>query len=138
MNKVLLIGRVGKDPETNTTNGGTKVCKFSLATSETYKDKNTGEKKQNTEWHNIVFWGKLAEIAEKYLKKGSHVFVEGKLNYDSYEKDGQTKYFTQIVGKELTMLDKKGDSQSGNYQNTTTSTQRNEDVQSEESDELPF
>lgn len=106
-NNVQLIGHLGKDPEIKETSIGKKYAKFSLATSDTYKNQ-AGEKVTDTQWHNIIFWGKTAEIAENFLKTGSKCAVQGKLIYDSYEdKDGNKKYFTQIRGNELLLLDKK-------------------------------
>lgn len=112
LNKVMLIGRLGKDPELKSTNYGS-VCNFSLATSETYKDKTSGEKKETTTWHNIVCWNATADIAGKYLHKGSQVFVEGKLQTRSYDKDGITRYVTEIVVHNLVMLSPKSEGQSG-------------------------
>jgi len=106
-NNVQLIGHLGKDPEIKETTNGKKYAKFSLATSDTYKNQ-SGEKVTDTQWHNIILWGKIAEIAENYLKKGSHCAIQGKLVYDNYEdKDGNKKYFTQIRGNELLLLDKR-------------------------------
>ena len=107
VNKCILVGNLGKDPEVQTLENGVKVARFSLATSESYKDRNTGERIDNTEWHNIVLWRGVAEIAEKYLKKGSQIYLEGKLQTSSYEKDGITKYKTEVVGQNLTMLGSK-------------------------------
>ncbi len=104
VNKVILIGNLGKDPEVRHLENGTPVCSFSLATSETYKDRTTGERKTNTEWHNIVLWRGLAEVAEKYLHKGDQVYIEGKLVTRSWEKDNITRYTTEIVGSNMTML----------------------------------
>lgn len=112
VNKVILVGFLGKDPEVQTLESGVKVARFSIATSESYKDRNTGERIDSVEWHNIVLWRGVAEIAEKHLKKGSQVYIEGKLQTTSYEKEGITRYSTEIVGKELTMLDKKPETQS--------------------------
>jgi len=98
MNKVMLIGRLGKDPELRETKNGTKVCNFSVATTESYKDKKTGEYVNNTEWHNIVVWGALAEVCSKFLKKGAEVLVEGKMQTRQYEKkDGSKAYTTEVV-----------------------------------------
>ncbi len=104
VNKVILIGRLGKDPEVRHLESGVTVANFSLATSETYNDRNTGEKREQTEWHNVVLWRGLAEIAEKYVKKGNMIYVEGKLKTRSWEKDGITRYTTEIVGDNMTML----------------------------------
>ena len=103
VNKAILVGRLGNQPEVKETPKG-KVANFSIATSETWKDKDTGERKEQTEWHNIVLWRGLAEVAEKYLNKGDQVYIEGKLKTRSYEKDGVTRYTTEIVGDNLTML----------------------------------
>lgn len=103
VNRVTLLGTVGKDPEVKTLDGGVKVAKFSLATNESYKDKN-GQKIENTEWHNLSAWNKLAEIIEQYVKKGNNLYVEGKIKYRSYEKNGVKQYYTDIVIDVLTML----------------------------------
>lgn len=112
VNKVILVGRLGKDPETRNFEGGGVNCTFSIATSETWKDKQTGEKKERTEWHNIVIWGKLAEIAAKYLHKGDQVYVEGKMRTRNWEKDGITRYITEVFVDEMVMLSTKKDSAS--------------------------
>lgn len=106
-NKVQLIGHLGNDPEIKEISGGKKIAKWSLATNESYRTAE-GETKKETQWHHIVAWGKLAEIAEKYLQKGQEICVEGKLTNRSYEdKNGETKYFTEIVANEVLMLGKK-------------------------------
>ena len=104
VNKVILIGNLGRDPEVRHLESGTSVASFSMATTESYKDRTTGERRDVTEWHNIVLWRGLADIAEKYLKKGSSVYIEGKLRTRSWEKDGVTRYTTEVVGDNLTML----------------------------------
>ena len=104
VNKVILIGNLGRDPEVRYTESKIPVASFSIATTETYKDRNTGDRKDITEWHNIVLWRGLAEIAEKYLRKGSQVYIEGKLRTRSWEKDGVTRYTTEIVADNMTML----------------------------------
>ncbi len=113
VNKVILVGRLGKDPEVRHLENGTPVASFSIATSESYKDKSSGERVEKTEWHNIVLWRGLAEVAEKYLHKGDQVYVEGKLQTRSWEKDGVTRYSTEIVGREMTMLGSKGQPSGG-------------------------
>ncbi|HTM94058.1 MAG TPA: single-stranded DNA-binding protein [Flavisolibacter sp.] len=106
-NKVQLIGNLGQNPEIKTLDGGKKMAKFSLATSEVYRNAH-GEKVKETQWHNIVAWGKVAEIVEKYLTKGSEVAVEGKLTNRTYnDKEGNKKYFTEIQVNELLMLGEK-------------------------------
>jgi single-strand DNA-binding protein len=108
MNKCILFGNVGKDPEVKTFEGGNKVAKFSLATNKSYTKNN--EKVTETSWHNIVLWGKLAELAEKYVKKGNSVIIEGEISYRSYEnKDGVTVYITEINGDRLHFADSKKD-----------------------------
>ena len=113
VNKVILIGNLGKDPEVRTLQNGGKVANLSLATSESWRDKASGERKEKTEWHRVVIFGNLADIAEKYLKKGSKVYVSGSLQTRKWtDKDGAEKYSTEVVlqgfGGELTMLDGKG------------------------------
>ncbi len=106
-NKVQLIGHLGADPEIKTFDSGKKKVKLSLATSESYKSA-TGEKVEQTQWHNLIVWGKTADIAEKYLHKGSELAVDGKLSYRSYDdKNGDKKYITEIIVNELMMLGKK-------------------------------
>jgi single-strand DNA-binding protein len=105
INKVLLIGNLGADPETRYMPDGTAVCNLRIATTETWKDKNSGERKEATEWHRVVFFGKLAEIANEYLKKGASIFVEGSIVTRKWQdKDRQDRYTTEIKGKELKML----------------------------------
>ena len=103
VNKALILGRVGKDPEVRHLENGASVANFSLATTEKYKDK-SGEKKEITTWHNIVLWRGLADIAAKYVKKGDLLYIEGKITTRSWEKDGVTRYTTEIVGNEMKML----------------------------------
>ena len=111
LNKVQLIGRLGKNPEFKALTNGNKVASFSVATSEKWKDKNSGETKETTTWHNIVIWGSLADVAARYLKKGDNVYLEGKITTRSYEKDGVTRYVTEIVVNNMVMLG--GKSQGG-------------------------
>lgn len=110
VNKVILIGRLGKDPETRYMPNGEAVTNATLATSENWKDK-SGEKQEKTEWHNLVFYRRLAEIAGEYLKKGSQVYIEGKLQTRKWEKDGVTRYSTEIIVNEMTMLGGKRDNE---------------------------
>lgn len=105
VNKVILVGNLGKDPEVRHLEGGVSVANFSLATSESYRDKN-GQRVEQTEWHNIVVWRGLADVAEKYLRKGSKIYLEGKLKTRSWDdKDGNKRYSTDIVAETFTMLD---------------------------------
>jgi single-strand DNA-binding protein len=108
VNKVILIGHVGKDPEVKYLEGGTAVAKFSLATSESYKDKQ-GNKVDTTEWHNIVMWRQLAELAEKYIRKGKLLYIEGKIKTRTYGEGDNKKYFTEIIADEMTFLGSKAD-----------------------------
>ena len=106
LNKIMLIGRLGKDPEVRYSNGGDPVATFSLATSENWTDKR-GEKQERTEWHNIVAWRRLAEICQQYLKKGSKVYIEGRIETRSWDdaSTGQKKYMTEIIADQMIMLD---------------------------------
>lgn len=104
VNKVILVGRLGKDPEVRNLDNGAVVANFTIATSESYKDKTTGEKKEVTEWHNVVLWRGLAEISQRYLHKGDMVYIEGKLRTRSWEKEGVTRYTTEVVADNMTML----------------------------------
>ena len=116
INRVHLIGNTGKDPEIRTTGSGKKVASFSLATSESYKD-HSGQKVTETQWHNIKAWGNLAEVAEKYIRKGQLLYVEGKVTYSSYDdKDGNKKYVTEIIASNFQMLGKKPEDQTGESQ----------------------
>ena len=105
VNKIILVGTCGKDPETRYMPSGGAVTNISMATSEQWKDKQTGEKKEETEWHNVVFFGRVAEIAAEYLKKGSQAYVEGKLKTEKWQdKDGNDRYTTKVIAHELQLL----------------------------------
>lgn len=129
VNKQILIGFLGSEPETVTFTNGNSITKFSVATSEKWIDKTTGEKKEHTEWHNIVTQGNVAEICAKYLKKGSKVYLEGKTRHRSYESDGVKKYITEVNAREVTFLSSVSDS-SGEAQNQAKGI--------EPEDDLPF
>ena len=133
LNQCKFIGRLGKSPETRNLDSGTKVSNFTIAVTEVQKNKSTGEKKENTEWISIVCWQGLAEIAERYLNKGDQVFVSGRMRTRSWEKDGVTRYTTEIHADQLQMLSTKG---SATTSNTTqqSATPSNESVD----DSLPF
>lgn len=108
VNKVILLGNLGKDPEVRYAASGDAMCNITLATTDTWKDKTTGEKKEATEWHRVAFFGKLAEIAGQYLKKGSQVYVEGSLRTRKWtDKEGQERYTTEIRADEMKMLGSK-------------------------------
>lgn len=119
VNKVILIGNLGADPEVRYTQNSTAIANLSIATSETWKDKATGESREQTEWHRCVAYRRLGEVAGEYLKKGSKVYVEGKLQTRKWQgQDGQDRYTTEIVVNELQMLDSRGTEQSGNKPGT--------------------
>ena len=116
INKVILVGNIGGDPETRYMPNGGAVTNITLATSDSWKDKNTGQMNERTEWHRIVFFNRLAEIAGEYLRKGSKVYVEGALRTRKWQgQDGQDRYTTEIVASEMQMLDSRGGQQGGGY-----------------------
>ena len=153
VNKCILVGNLGKDPELRYTGSGTAVCNFSLATTENYKDRD-GNKQEKTEWHNIVIWRQLAEIAGKYLTKGKQVYLEGKIQTRSYEdRDGNKRYVTEIVVDQMQMLGRVGDASSqGNanapprqesasrsqYGSGTGNQQQDDGYQFSDDSEIPF
>ena len=108
VNKVILIGNLGRDPETRYSQAGNAVTHFSLATSDSWRDRQSGEQQERTEWHNIVCFSRLAEIAGQYLRKGSKVYIEGSLRTSSWEQDGQKRFRTEIAAREMQMLDSRG------------------------------
>lgn len=113
VNKVILVGRLGRDPETRYTGGGQPVCNFSMATDETFKDRN-GERQKRTEWHKIVVWGKQAEIAQQYLKKGSQIYLEGRIQSREWtDKEGQKRTSYEIVASNFRMLGSRSESMGG-------------------------
>lgn len=144
VNKVILIGNLGKDPEVRHLENGAVVANFPIATSESYTDRTTGERRENTDWHNIVLWRGLAEIAEKYLRKGQKIYVEGKLKTRSWQdKDGNTRYTTEVVGDEMTMLsraDVNASQSSAPYSSSGTPEppSKVDDIINKDSDDLPF
>jgi len=145
VNKVILIGNLGKDPEVRHLENGATVANFSIATSETYTDRNSGEKRETTDWHDIIVWRGLAEIAEKYLKKGAKIYVEGRLKKRSWQdKEGQTRYTTEVLADQLTILSRpdisEQTSHEPNYSNTGIPNPPNtlKDFKDDENDDLPF
>ena len=128
INKVILVGNLGKDPEVRHLEGGSVVASFSLATTETFKDK-SGQRVEQTEWHNVVVWRGLAEIAEKYLKKGMTIYLEGKIRTRSWDKEGQKHYTTEIIADTFTIISKKENS---------GATQTNNGSGPQPGDDLPF
>lgn len=143
LNKAMIIGRLGQDPDVRYTQSNTAVANMSIATSERYKD-NMGEWKENTEWHRVVAWGRLAEICQEYLKKGSQVYIEGPIQTRKWEdKEGQTRYTTEIKALTMTMLDSKGEGagdvppKPDNSQPVSSNVDLNEDLDDID-DDLPF
>ena len=123
INKVILVGNAGNDPEFRVMPNGNGVANVSLATSETWKDKSTGDQQEKTEWHRVIFFNRLAEIVEQYIKKGSKLYIEGRLQTRSWEQDGVKRYTTEIVASEMQMLDSRGggDNSFGQSQNQNQS-----------------
>ena len=135
INKVILLGNLGADPELRTTAGGDAVATISIATSDSWKDKNTGEEQQKTEWHRVVFFRRMAEVVGQYLKKGSSVYIEGQLQTNSYEdkNTGEKKFSTQIVARDMQML--------GNRNNSETQSNSSDEASMDQTpmdDEIPF
>jgi single-strand DNA-binding protein len=145
VNKVILVGNLGKDPEVRHLEGGNSVANFTLATNEYYKDKQ-GARVERTEWHNISAWRGLAELTEKYLKKGSQVYIEGKLRTRQYQdKDQQTRYITEIIAEEISLLGGRpgggngGSGSNGSNNGSANGTDENVSLRQEpELDQLPF
>ncbi len=113
VNKVILIGNLGRDPEIRYTPDGVAIANVTVATTDYWNDRNTGERQERTEWHRVVFFRRLAEIVEQYLKKGSKIYVEGRLQTRSWEQEGVKRYTTEVIANEMTMLDSRGDAGSG-------------------------
>ncbi len=139
VNKVILIGNLGKDPEIQNFDKGVKKAAFSLATSETYRNRE-GVEIEQTEWHNIILWRGLAEVAEKYLKKGSQVYIEGRIRSRSYEKDGQKRFITEIEGDTLNMLGSRSNAEQSPYSPSSNepASAPPPPVMPKEEDDLPF
>ena len=138
INKVILVGNLGKDPEVRTLENGNKVANFTLATSESYKNRE-GQKVTQTEWHNIVLWRGLAEIAERYLRKGNQVYIEGKIKTRTWDdKEGNKRYTTEILGDNLTMLGGRRDTDEAAAGPAVAQEKAPESSVDEEKDDLPF
>lgn len=138
LNKVQLIGRLGKDPEVQKFDGDNMVVRFPLATNESYKDKN-GQLVESTDWHNIVAWRKLGQIAEQYVKKGMSIYVEGKIRSRSYDdKDGVKRYVTEIVADNFIMLDKKEENEGIKSSQVASSSAAPKNLVEEDDSDLPF
>ena len=116
INKVILVGNLGQDPEIKYTAGGAAVTTLSIATSDSWKDKDSGMDQERTEWHRVVLWRRLAEIAGEYLKKGSKVYIEGQLQTRKWEQEGQTRYTTEIIARDIQFLDSKGSANHSNQE----------------------
>lgn len=143
VNKVILIGNLGNDPDVRYTAGGAAVANISLATAESWKDKDTGEKQERTEWHRVVFFGRLAEIVGEYLRKGSQVYVEGRLQTRKWQdKDGNDRYTTEIVANDMQMLGSKSGGSAGFNQSAPESVSdkplSNQDSKDDFDDDIPF
>ena len=146
VNKVILIGHLGNDPEVRALEGGVNLARISVATTESYTDRNTGDRVSNTEWHRVVMWRGLATVAEKYLKKGSQVYIEGKLRTRSWEDENkQTRYSTEIVADNMTMLGGRSDNNGGSpsapsnvQQPKPSAPSGGVDLSSDDEDDLPF
>ena len=140
INKVIVVGNLGADPDSRTMPSGNAVTNISVATSESWNDKETGEKQEKTEWHRVVFFGRLAEIASDYLKKGSQVYVEGKLQTRKWEdKEGNERWTTEIVANQMQMLGERMSQSTSNQGNVTKqNTSSNEFVDEEFDDDIPF
>jgi len=141
VNKVILVGNLGQKPEMRYTATQTAVANLSIATTESWKDKESGENRDKTEWHRVVFFGNLAEIAERYLDKGSSVYVEGKIQTRKWQdKEGKDRWTTEILGNQLTMLGSRGSNDSGSQQATSSETPFPEDDSGPglSDDDIPF
>ena len=145
VNKVILIGNLGKDPEVRKLESGTTVANFSIATSESYTDRTSGERKENTDWHDIVVWRGLAEVVEKYVRKGMKVYIEGRLKKRSWQdKEGQTRYTTEVLADNMTILskmeptDKPNNMPNYSSQDTPPMPSKIDELLSDDSNDLPF
>ena len=130
INKVILVGNLGQDPEIKYTAGGAAVTTLSIATSDSWKDKDSGMDQERTEWHRVVLWRRLAEIAGEYLKKGSKVYIEGQLQTRKWEQEGQTRYTTEIIARDMQFLDSRGSS-------NTSSTQKSSEMNDQSAADVP-
>ena len=130
INKVIIVGNLGQDPEIKYTAGGAAVTTLSIATSDSWKDKESGMDQERTEWHRVVLWRRLAEIAGEYLKKGSKVYIEGQLQTRKWEQEGQTRYTTEIIARDMQFLDSRGNS-------NTSSTQKSSEMGDQSAADVP-
>ena len=130
INKVIIVGNLGQDPEIKYTAGGAAVTTLSIATSDSWKDKDSGMDQERTEWHRVVLWRRLAEIAGEYLKKGSKVYIEGQLQTRKWEQEGQTRYTTEIIARDMQFLDSRGSS-------NTSSPQKSSEISAQSAADVP-
>ena len=141
INKVIIVGNLGQDPEIKYTAGGAAVTTLSIATSDSWKDKDSGMDQERTEWHRVVLWRRLAEVAGEYLKKGSKVYIEGQLQTRKWEQEGQTRYTTEIIARDMQFLDSRG---SSNNDSTQKSSEMNDQSAADvpdsaiDDDDIPF
>ena len=144
VNKVIILGNLGADPELRSSPSGVTSCRLSLATSMNWTDKNSGEKKEKTEWHRIVFFGRSAEVLDQYVKKGQQLYVEGRLQTNKYEKDGIERYSTDIIGESFNFVSGSGSGSSNNNQFSDDMNQDTNNNKQKESnaddfeDDIPF
>ena len=141
INKVIIVGNLGQDPEIKYTAGGAAVTTLSIATSDSWKDKDSGMDQERTEWHRVVLWRRLAEVAGEYLKKGSKVYIEGQLQTRKWEQEGQTRYTTEIIARDMQFLDSRGSSNNESIQKSSeTNDQSVADVPDSaiDDDDIPF
>ncbi|SUZ74044.1 uncharacterized protein METZ01_LOCUS26898 [marine metagenome] len=130
INKVIIVGNLGQDPEIKYTAGGAAVTTLSIATSDSWKDKDSGMDQERTEWHRVVLWRRLAEVAGEYLKKGSKVYIEGQLQTRKWEQEGQTRYTTEIIARDMQFLDSRGSS-------SNESTQKSSEMNDQSAADVP-
>ena len=140
LNRATLLGHIGSDPEVREINSGSKVCNLSIATTESWKDKKSGEMQEKTEWHRLVFYNRMAEIAGSYIHKGSHLYVEGRLQTNEWvDKEGITRYTTEIVVQQIRMLDKSSTKkQDDPYYHPTQQPSGNANAKAPPDDDIPF
>ena len=141
INKVIIVGNLGQDPEIKYTAGGAAVTTLSIATSDSWKDKDSGMEQERTEWHRVVLWRRLAEVAGEYLKKGSKVYIEGQLQTRKWEQEGQTRYTTEIIARDMQFLDSRGSSNNeSNQKSSEMNDQSAADIPDSaiDDDDIPF
>ena len=145
VNKVIILGRLGADPELRSSPSGVTSCNLSIATSQNWTDKSSGEKKEKTEWHRIVFFGRSAEIIDQYVKKGQELYIEGSLSTSKYEKDGIERYTTNIIGSSFNFISGSGSSSNSNSNQFNDNMNQDTNVKSQETsskddfdDDIPF